>query len=188
MKGNTLLLLLVAVMLGCTLYVSYTNFQQIQMLRQENADLWVKIDSVQQICNKKPIKQSAAPAAKPSTSGNTLFDYRIRWEEESEREAAREKAKQKVVVSTKYRLEDRYVSGRVQEPEFLGNQTGEVVLNISVATLGDVTSVNVRSVTGITNEDVIEACKKAALRTDFNYNYNHHENRSGTITYTFSAK
>ncbi|MBE6237577.1 MAG: hypothetical protein E7116_05415 [Bacteroidales bacterium] len=188
MKGNTLLLLLVAVMLGCTLYVSYTNFQQIQMLRQENADLWVKIDSVQQICNKKPIKQSAAPAAKPATSGNTLFDYLIRWAEESEREAAREKAKQKVVVSTKYRLEDRYVSGRVQEPEFLGNQTGEVVLNISVATLGDVTSVNVRSVTGITNEDVIEACKKAALRTDFNYNYNHKENRSGTITYTFSAK
>ena len=61
-------------------------------------------------------------------------------------------------------------------------------MNISVATLGDVTSVNVRSVTGITNEDVIEACKKAALRTDFNYNYNHKENRSGTITYTFSAK
>ena len=159
MKGNTLLLLLVAVMLGCTLYVSYTNFQQIQMLRQENADLWVKIDSVQQICNKKPIKQSAAPAAKPATSGNTLFDYLIRWEEESEREAAREKAKQKVVVSTKYRLEDRYVSGRVQEPEFLGNQTGEVVLNISVDYSGDVKSAKLQSAIGITNEEVIEACK-----------------------------
>ena len=29
--------------------------------------LWVKIDSVQQICGKKPVKQSSAPVAKPAS-------------------------------------------------------------------------------------------------------------------------
>ena len=47
-----------------------------------------------------------------------------------------------------------------------------------------------QSVTGITNEEVIEACKKAALKTNFNYNSDigYDTKQSGTITYTFSAK
>jgi len=196
MKGNTVLLLLIIVMLGCTLYISYTNFQQIQMLRQENADIWEKIDSVQQICGKKPVKQSAKPVAtpvaepvaKPTSTGSALLDYLIQLGEESKKEVAREEAEQKIVVSTKYRLEDRYVSYKVQEPEFIGDQVGEVVLNIYVDHVGDVKSAKLKCATGITNEDVIEACKKAALMTDFNCNFDHKDNRAGTITYIFSAK
>ena len=33
-----------------------------QLLRQENTTLWVKLDSVQQIVKKKPIRQKAASA------------------------------------------------------------------------------------------------------------------------------
>lgn len=33
-----------------------------QLLRQENTTLWVKLDSVQHIVNKKPIRQKAASA------------------------------------------------------------------------------------------------------------------------------
>lgn len=36
--------------------------------------------------------------------------YEIQMGEEEAKEAARERAKQKVIVSTKYRLEDRYLS------------------------------------------------------------------------------
>lgn len=189
MRGNTALLVLILIALCGTLFLSYTNFQQIQLLRQENTNLWIKIDSVQQISSKKPVVQKAAPAAKKST-GSAFLDFLIELDEESQREAAAARAKQKVVVSTKYRLEDRYVSYKVQEPELIGDQPGEIVLNILVDYSGDVKSAKLQSATGITNEEVIEACKKAALKTGFNYDSDkgYNEKQSGTITYTFTSK
>ena len=62
------------------------------------------------------------------------------------------------------------------------------MLDITVSTLGEVSSAKVQSIKGITNEEVIESCKKAALKTDFNYNSNVRGNQQGTITYTFTAK
>ena len=190
MKGNTALLLIIMFALGASLYMSYSNLQQVHMLRQENSMLWEKLDSVQQIVNKKPVKQKAAPAATQST-GSPFLDFLIQMGEESEREAAKERAKQKVTLSSKYRLEDRYVGyGGVVDPEILGNEAGEVVLDIYVDYSGDVKSAKLKSATGITNEDVIEACKKAALKTSFNSNLDMDmgEKQAGTITYTFTAK
>lgn len=189
MKGNTALLVLILIALCGTLFLSYTNFQQLQLLRQENTNLWIKLDSVQRISSKKPVAQKAAPAAKKST-GSAFLDFLIELDEESQREAAAARAKQKVVVSTKYRLEDRYVSYKVQEPELIGDQPGEIVLNILVDYSGDVKSAKLQSVTGITNEEVIEACKKAALKTGFNYDSDkgYSDKQSGTITYTFTSK
>jgi len=188
MKGNTVLLVLITILLCGTLFLSYTNFHEIQVLRQENTNLWEKIDSVQQICSKKPVKQSSAPVAKTASTGSPFLDYLIQLGEEEQREAERARAKEEIKITSKYRLEDRYVSYQVHEPELKGTEVGEVVLNISVGTLGDVKSVKVQSVSGITNEEVIEACKKAALKTSFNYNSDHRVNKSGTITYTFSVK
>ena len=189
MKGNTALLVLILIALCGTLFLSYTNFQQLQLLRQENTNLWIKLDSVQRISSKKPVAQKAAPAAKKST-GSALLDFLIELDEESQREAAAARAKQKVVVSTKYRLEDRYVSYKVQEPELIGDQPGEIILNILVDYSGDVKSAKLQSATGITNEEVIEACKKAALKTGFNYDSDkgYSDKQSGTITYTFTSK
>ena len=190
MKGNTALLIIILVALCGSMYMSYTNFQQIQLLRQENPTLWVKLDSVQQIVNKKPVKQKAAPAATQST-GSPFLDFLIQMGEESEKEAAAARAKQKVTLSSKYRLEDRYVSyGGVVDPEILGNEAGEIVLDILVDYSGDVKSAKLKSATGITNEEVIEACKKAALKTSFNYNSDMgiKEKQAGTIIYTFTAK
>lgn len=64
------------------------------------------------------------------------------------------------------------------------------MLNILVDHSGDVKSAKLKSATGITNEDVIEACKKAALKTDFNYDSDrgYKNKQSGTITYIFSKK
>ena len=190
MKCNTVLLALVALLLCGTLFLSYTNFEQIQVLRQENTNLWVKIDSVQQICSKKPVKQSSAPVTKTASTGSAFLDYLIQLGEEEQREAERTRAKEKIKVTSKYRLEDRYVSYQVKEPELKGTEVGEVVLSILVNYSGDVKSAKLQSVTGITNEEVIEACKKAALKTNFNHNSDigYDTKQSGTITYTFSAK
>lgn len=56
MKGNTALLIIILVALGASLYISYSNLQQMHLLRQENSMLWEKLDSVQQIVNKKQVK------------------------------------------------------------------------------------------------------------------------------------
>lgn len=189
MKGNTVLLILIFLLLCGTLYLSYTNFQYIQILRLENTNLWVKIDSVQQICNNQPQKQRAATVPAPQITENALLRYLIKSGKDKAKAATGERTEQKMAVSSKYRLEDRYVMNKVQEPEISGNQQGEVVLNISVDWTGDVKSAKLQSATGITDEDVIEACKKAALKTHFNSNLDLHDIRqSGTITYIFSAK
>ena len=124
------------------------------------------------------------------TTGSAFLDFLIKIGEESEREAAATRAKQKVVVSTKYRLEDRYVSYKVNEPDYIGTQAGEVILNIYVDRYGNVKSAKLQSVTGITDEEVIEACKKAALQTNFSSNtdLDYDSKQAGTITYTFTAK
>lgn len=194
MKGNTLLLAAIAALLCGSLYLSYMNFQQMQQLRQENTDMLMKIDSLQQVFANAPKIHPVAPAPAPApavkqkTTGSAFLDFLLELDEESEKEIAAEKAKQKVVVTTKYRLEDRYVTYKVHEPEIIGNQAGEVVLNILVDKVGSVKSAKLKSTTGITDEEVIEACKKAALQTDFNSNFDHSNNRPGTITYTFTAK
>ena len=203
MKGNTLLLAAIAALLCGSLYLSYMNFQQMQQLRQENTDMLVKIDSLQQVFANAPQVQPAAPVApapapapapttapavKQKTTGSAFLDFLLELGEETEKEIAAEKAKQKVEVTTMYRLEDRYVIYRVHVPEIIGNQAGEVVLNILVDKGGSVRSAKLKSATGITDEEVIEACKKAALQTNFNSNYDHSDNRPGTITYIFTAK
>ena len=189
MKSNTALLIIILVALGASLYLSYSNLQQVHLLRQANTMLWEKLDSVQQIVNKKPVKQKAAPT--PQATGSTFLDLLIQLGAESEKEAAKERARHKVTLSSKYRLEDRYVSyGGVVDPEILGTEVGEVVLDIYVNYSGQVKSAKLKIADGITNEDVIEACKKAALKTEFNANLDmgYEQKQQGTITYTFTAK
>ena len=187
MKANTILLIIVSILLCGTLTLSYTNFKQIQLLRQENTCLWMKLDSVQQVCNKKAAKTSST-APKSTSTGSAFLDFLISEGERISNDEAKERAKQKVTVSSKYRLEDRYVSYKVYDPDLIGNEAGEVVLNISVDYSGDVISAKLKSATGITNEDVIEACKKAALKTSFNYDKNSRSTQTGTITYIFTSK
>lgn len=165
MKGSTALLIIMSVFMSGTMYFSYLNSQQIKALQQENAELWAKIDSSPQPVIEQPVNQPQEPVSPVSVIGE-------------------------IKVTSKYRLEDRYVIFEVKEPEFLGNQVGEVVINISVNWSGDVKSAKLQKATGITDEEVIEACKKAALQTNFNMNSDtgYRTKTSGTITYIFTAK
>ena len=110
---------------------------------------------------------------------------------EADDDASVKKSKKKrIVIDTKYRIEDRYVRYKIEKPELKGNEVGNVVINILVNYSGDVNSAKLKSATGITNEEVIEACKKAALKTKFNYDTDadYDEKKRGTITYIFSEK
>ncbi|MBR5563601.1 MAG: hypothetical protein IKW11_05175 [Bacteroidales bacterium] len=183
MKGSSALLLITTILLVVVLFLSLTNYKETQIIRQENAILWAKIDSVQQLCEGTP-RKTPKTAAKPSNRNTAP----VRVKEEQPQQTTKVTGDQKIVVSTKYRLEDRYNRSGIYEPEFLGNEIGEVILTIYVDYSGDVKSAKLKSANGITNEDVIEACKKAALRTDFNIDVSSNDLKVGTITYIFSVK
>ena len=189
MKSNTFFLIVISILLLGTLYVSYTNTQQVETLKQENANLHAKIDSVLEISRglspQQPIATETLPS--PKGIGSAILDYLMTLGDDDNANNCGEK---RIAVETKYRIEDRYVLYKIEKPEVKGNEVGNVVINIMVNSLGNVNSAKLKSATGITDEEVIEACKKAALKTKFNYDPNHDYDKKqpGTITYTFSAK
>lgn len=148
--------------------------------------------------DKSEEKSSAKPAAakldeKPAPTGVVSFINELVGDAQEEYRAAKkanQNAPKKAVVprlkvKSSYRMEDRYVRYEVYEPQELGTAEGIVKLDITIDKYGDVKSAKLNSASSITDEEVIEACKKAALKTRFNYNYNAPKLQQGTITYTF---
>lgn len=142
---------------------------------------------------KQETKSAAAqPDEKPAPTGVVSFINELVGDAQEEYRAAKkanENAPKKAVaprlkVKSSYRMEDRYSYG-VYDPEELGNAEGIVKLDITINYSGDVKSAKLNSASTITDEDVIEACKKAALKTNFNYNSDAPKLQQGTITYKF---
>lgn len=138
-------------------------------------------------------KSSASkPDEKPAPTGVVSFINELVGDAQEEYRAAKkanENAPKKAVVprlkvKSSYRMEDRYSYG-VYDPQELGNAEGIVKLDITIDKYGDVKSAKLNSASSITDEEVIEACKKAALKTSFNYNSDAPKLQQGTITYTF---
>lgn len=202
--GNGKLLQVLTLLLCLSFgYFTFKNYDDIKELRNENAFLRDTIDSL--LCQpatasvKEDIgrldKKSAAakPDEKPAPTGVVSFINELVGDAQEEYRAAKkanENAPKKEVVpilkvKSSYRMEDRYVSCEVYEPQELGNAEGIVKLDITIDKYGDVKSAKLNSASSITDEEVIEACKKAALQTDFNYNFDAPKLQQGTITYTF---
>lgn len=139
----------------------------------------------------KPVA-SKPEASKPAPTGVVSFINELVGDAQEEYRAAKkanENAPKKAVtprlkVKSSYRMEDRYSYG-VDDPQELGNAEGIVKLDITIDKYGDVKSAKLNSASTITDEEVIEACKKAALKTRFNYNYDAPKLQQGTITYKF---
>ena len=135
---------------------------------------------------------SKSAASKPAPTGVVSFINELVGDAQEEYRAAKkanENAPKKAVtprlkVKSSYRMEDRYSYG-VDDPQELGNAEGIVKLDITIDKYGDVKSAKLNSASTITDEEVIEACKKAALKTRFNYNYDAPKLQQGTITYKF---
>lgn len=136
---------------------------------------------------------ASKPDEKPAPTGVVSFINELVGDAQEEYRAAKkanENAPKKAVVprlkvKSSYRMEDRYVGYKVYEPQELGNAEGIVKLDITIDKYGDVKSAKLNSASSITDEEVIEACKKAALQTDFNYNFDAPKLQQGAITYTF---
>lgn len=146
------------------------------------------------VAAKQETKSAAAkPDEKPASTGVVSFINELVGDAQEEYRAAKkanENAPKKAVVSrlnvkSSYRMEDRYVGYKVYEPQELGSTEGIVKLDITIDFSGDVKSAKLNSASTITDEEVIEACKKAALKTRFNYNHDAPRLQQGTITYTF---
>lgn len=142
----------------------------------------------------KQVTKSAAaqPDEKPAPTGVVSFINELVGDAQEEYRAAK-KANQnapkkaeapRLKVKSSYRMEDRYSYG-VDDPQELGNAEGIVKLDITIDKYGDVKSAKLNSASTITDEEVIEACKKAALKTRFNFNSDAPKLQQGTITYTF---
>lgn len=145
------------------------------------------------VAAKQETKSAAAkPDEKPAPTGVVSFINELVGDAQEEYRAAKkanQNAPKKAVVTrlkvkSSYRMEDRYSYG-VYDPDELGNAEGIVKLDITINYSGDVKSAKLNSSSTITDEDVIEACKKAALKTNFNYNSDAPKLQQGTITYTF---
>lgn len=145
------------------------------------------------VAAKQETKSAAAkPDEKPAPTGVVSFINELVGDAQEEYRAAKkanQNAPKKAVVprlkvKSSYRMEDRYSYG-VYDPEELGNAEGIVKLDITINYSGDVKSAKLNSASTITDEEVIEACKKAALKTSFNYNSDAPKLQQGTITYTF---
>lgn len=141
---------------------------------------------------KQETKSAAQPDEKPAPTGVVSFINELVGDAQEEYRAAKkanENAPKKAVaprlkVKSSYRMEDRYSYG-VDDPQELGNAEGIVKLDITIDIYGQVKSAKLNSASTITDEEVIEACKKAALKTMFNLNSDAPKLQQGTITYTF---
>ncbi len=201
--GNGKLLQVLTLLLCLSFgYFTFKNYDDIKELRNENAFLRDTIDSL--LCQPgtasikegigKTEKKSAAakPDEKPAPTGVVSFINELVGDAQEEYRAAKkanQNAPKKAVaprlkVKSSYRMEDRFSYG-VYEPQELGNAEGIVKLDITINYSGDVKSAKLNSASTITDEEVIEACKKAALKTSFNYNSDAPKLQQGTITYTF---
>lgn len=170
----------------CFGYFTYKAYSDVQQVKEENAILHEALDSllVGSTMTSPDAEQDPLSAA---SSISAFVDEIITDAHKEYRAGKKANAKEKLGVKVKssYRMEDRYVSFRVEDPDMRGNAEGIVKLDITIGVLGDVKSAKLNSASTITDEEVIEACKKAALKTDFNYNSDAPKLQRGTITYTF---
>lgn len=93
----------------------------------------------------------------------------------------------RVSVSAKVKVENRYVNGTTVLPKVSYGPSGIVIIDVTMNRVGTVTAVSVNANSTISDEEIIDACKEAALKTDFSYNPDAPKSK-GTITYTFSAR
>lgn len=170
----------------CSGYFTYKAYSDVQQVKEENAILHEALDSLL-VGSTMTSPDAETDPLSAASSISAFMDEIITDAHKEYRAGKKANAKEKLGVKVKssYRMEDRYVSFRVEDPDVRGNAEGIVKLDITIGVLGDVKSAKLNSASTITDEEVIEACKKAALKTDFNYNSDAPKLQRGTITYTF---
>lgn len=187
---STKILLIIAILLcGATGFYSYKTSQEVKKLKAQAQVTSQKMDSLM-LATAKIVKSTKTVTGKqqPKSFWEALFSEIEADEKAAAAEQKAKAAKAKVTVSTSYRLEDRYVLGKVELPEHLGAQGGQITVNISVNQYGTVKKTSIADGATITDPEVVESVRRAALQTAFNSNYDAAELQEGTINYSFKKK
>lgn len=185
------LLVITILICGATGYYAYKTSEDVRQLKEQAQVTEQKLDSLMLATAKIAASTSSAKktTAKKQPQPKSFWEELFSALDEDSNKGQKTKANSspKMTVSSSYRMEDRYVSSKVRLPDYLGDQEGKIVVNITIDALGDVKTTSVGSETTISDEDVIEASRKAALQTHFNYNSDV-RTQEGTITYTFKKQ
>ena len=94
----------------------------------------------------------------------------------------------RVAVTAKVKVDNRYVMGTTYLPKVSTGPTGVVMINVTMDRVGIMSEVSLNHASTISDEDIIDACKEAALKTSFGYNPEASSKSTGTITYTFTSR
>lgn len=161
-----------------------TNSNQIKGLEKRVAGLESKVNTLKNSvdCLSKtssPKSQQTSPLESTSSGPSSASKLETN---------SRNGGSGKVTVSAKVKVEDRYVNGSTVLPKVTKGPEGVVIIGIVMDNGGYVTSAKVRSGSTIKDEDILDACKEAALRTRFSMNLDVSDKHPATITYTFTAK
>lgn len=189
MNGSKFLQVLTLLVCLGMVYFCYKTYGEAKQMHIESQAFFTKADSLLSIAT---TQKAAKSVARTTSRAAGLFDQFVSDLEEDYKESRREKAKadaaKKIVVTMSYRIEDRYVKWGLEEPEYVGDKPGIVGVQVVVDKSGDVKKTSVHSATTITDENVIDAARKAALKVHFNINFDAPETQNGVITYNYKLK
>jgi len=161
--------------------IEYPNFSDIESDplsgrdTKKIADLQSKVDAMQKKIDQLSSGQRQAPS---NQGGNPATTTPV---------SGSNKPSGRVSITAKVKIEDRYAENTVS-PQVTNGPEGIVVVNITIDPLGNVTSARIGSGTTIEDEEVLDKCKEAALKSDFNMNVSAGSKHPGKITYTFTGK
>lgn len=189
MDATKLLLILAILLCGATGYLAYQTSQEVKEMKAQVQVTEQKVDSLM-LATAKIAKSTKTVSSnrQPKSFWETLFSEIEAEDKASAAQRKAEAARAKASVSASYRLEDRYVVGKVELPDCLGAESGQITVIIAVNHVGTVKKTSVADGATITDPEVIESVRKAALKTDFNSDFDAPELVEGTITYTFKKK
>lgn len=159
------LTLIAIVLLGFCVYRTETARKDIKELSEQVCALNGRVDSAM---TRNRATTTAKSTATPTPNKNAASD--------------------RISITAKAKVENRYLPKEAVLPRIIHGPTGTVVINVTINLLGEVSAVSVNSKSTITDEEIIDACKEAALRTRFSSNADAPSKQTGTITYTFQPK
>ncbi len=144
-------------------------------LAKSVSDLQSKVNSLQKAVDRLSGGQRQASTSPVSSTATTT------------QLASGSKASGRVSIAAKVKVEDRYVEKTVL-PQVSTSPEGTVVVNVTIDPGGSVSGAKIGSGSTIKDEEILDKCKEAALKSKFNINVYVGSKHPGTITYTFSAK
>ena len=165
-----------------------TDNRQVQSVSSDPRDAFksqrLEIPQLESTTNKQ--SNSQKNTQQPNTQNKTVSSQKDSTSTTSEKQPVAKKG----TVSTKVRVENRYVEeGKTVLPSNASGFEGEVVVNVTVSFLGQVTETSINSATTIQDEDLLYECREAALKTKFASNISvGMEGSKGTITYIFNIQ